>query len=242
MEVPVPYAFTLTTTIPASPQEIYEAWLDSLAHSEMTGGDASMSDAASADVSAWDGYITGRNVELVPGERIVQSWRTTQFTDEHEDSLITVTLEEVEDGTLLTLLHTNVPDAQTSYEHGGWQEHYFDPMKEYFANRKGTGAGLRLKPAARKTKPKPARAAPRAKSKRAATHARSKHAATRGKSKRVATRAKSKRVATGAKSKRAAPRAKVAVGKKTPRRATAAKSRRPRAKKTKSKPARGQRR
>jgi hypothetical protein len=33
------YAFTLTTTIPASAQEIYEVWLDSLAHSEMTGGE-----------------------------------------------------------------------------------------------------------------------------------------------------------------------------------------------------------
>ena len=80
----MPYAFTLTTTIPASAQEIYDAWLDSLTHSEMTRGEASMSDEVDAEVSAWDRYITGRNLELVPGERIVQSWRTTQFTDEHE--------------------------------------------------------------------------------------------------------------------------------------------------------------
>ena len=54
----------------------------------MTGGEASISDEIGADLSAWDRYITGRNLELVPGERIVQSWRTTQFTDEHEDSII----------------------------------------------------------------------------------------------------------------------------------------------------------
>src|SRR6516162_8766005 len=101
MEVQMPYAFTLTTTIPASAQDIYDAWLNSLAHSEMTGGQASMSDEIDAEVSAWDGYITGRNLELVPGERIVQSWRTTQFTDEHEDSIITMTLEGVEDGQCL---------------------------------------------------------------------------------------------------------------------------------------------
>ena len=77
-----------------------------------------MSDEVGAEVSAWDGYITGRNLELIPGERIVQSWRTTQFTNEHEDSIITVTLEEVEGGTLLTLVHSNVPDGQTSYEQG----------------------------------------------------------------------------------------------------------------------------
>jgi uncharacterized protein YndB with AHSA1/START domain len=135
----VPYTFTLTTTIPASAQDIYDAWLDSAGHSEMTGGEASMSDQIGTEVSAADGYISGRNLELVPGERIVQSWRTTEFTDDHEDSIITVTLEEVDGETLLTLIHSNVPDGQTSYQRGGWQEHYFEPMIEYFTalNRVG---------------------------------------------------------------------------------------------------------
>lgn len=87
----MPYNFTLTTLIPASPQEIYEAWLDSVTHSEMTGNEASMSDEIGAEVSAHDGYISGSNLELVPGERIVQAWRTTEFGDEHLDFVITVT-------------------------------------------------------------------------------------------------------------------------------------------------------
>jgi uncharacterized protein YndB with AHSA1/START domain len=221
MEVPVPYAFTLTTTIPASPQEIYDAWLDSVIHSQMTGGEASMSDETGAEVSAWDGYITGRNLELVPGERIVQSWRTTQFTDEHEDSQITVTLQAVEDGTLLTLEHTNVPDMQQSYEQSGWQTHYFDPMKKYFANRKRPRG---TKGVARKTKAKRTRAGRTA-----------GPAVRRAKPKRA-------RAATRAKTKRVASKARRAVGKKTPKRAAAAKSARPRAKKTRSKTTRGKRR
>ncbi len=187
MEADVPYAFALTTTIPASAQEIYDAWLDSLAHSQMTGGEASTSDEIGAEFSAWDGYITGHNLELVPCERMVQSWRTTQFTDENEDSIITLTLEEVEDGTLLTLVHSNVPDGHTSYEQGGWQEHYFAPMKEYFAKRKQTGRGERSKMAAPKTK----RVAARAKSKRAAPKA--KATAKMSKS-AVAAKAKTGRV------------------------------------------------
>ena len=135
----MPYNFTLTTLIPASPQEIYEAWLDTVTHSEMTGVEALMSDEIGAEVSAHDGYITGRNLELVPGERIVQSWRTADFADEHGDSVITVTLEDADEGALLTLLHSNVPDEQTSYERGGWQEYYFEPMKRYFSELKAKG-------------------------------------------------------------------------------------------------------
>ena len=116
----MPYSYTLSTVIPASPAEIYQAWLDSILHAEMTGGEANMSDQVGADVSAWDGYIIGRNLELVPGERIVQSWRTTEFDDAFEDSIVTILLRETEEGTLLTLEHSNVPEAHRGYEEGGW--------------------------------------------------------------------------------------------------------------------------
>ena len=133
----MPYSYTLSTVIPASPSEIYQAWLDSILHSEMTGGEANMSDEVGADVSAWDGYIVGRNLELVPGERIVQSWRTTEFNDAFEDSIITILLRETEEGTLLTLEHSNVPEVHRSYEEGGWQSNYFEPMIAYFTDLRG---------------------------------------------------------------------------------------------------------
>ena len=150
----MPYSFRLTATIPASPQDIYETWLDSLGHSEMTGGEATMSDELGAEVSAWDGYISGRNLELIPGERIVQSWRTEEFDDEHEDSIVTIVLTEVDDGTLLTLEHSNVPDEQRSYEEGGWQSNYFEPMVAYFESRQPQAAAPR--PKARRASPKTA--------------------------------------------------------------------------------------
>jgi uncharacterized protein YndB with AHSA1/START domain len=162
----MPYDLKLKTTIPASAQEIYSAWLDSVAHSEMTRAKASTSDEIGDEVSAWDGYITGRNLVLVPGKRIVQSWRTSKFSDEHEDSTITVLLEEVDGGTVLTLVHANVPDGQTSYEEGGWQKHYFAPMREYFS--KPRRAAVRVKAKSHRSKTKPKRTAAKTKSKRAA--------------------------------------------------------------------------
>lgn len=141
------YDFTLTAVIPAPPQEIYDAWVDSLGHTEMTGGPATMSGEIGADVSAWNNYITGRNLELVPGKRIVQSWRTAEFFDEDEDSIITVTLKDARGGTLLTLEHTNVPLGLTIYEQGGWETRYFEPMKKYFGKHRLPVRGKKTKAA-----------------------------------------------------------------------------------------------
>jgi hypothetical protein len=73
---------------------------------------------------------------------------------------------------------------------GGWQEHYFEPMKEYFANRTLANAEAVSKEEASKTRRK--RTAPRRKSKRAAPRVKTR--VGRKKSKRtIAASLKSKR-------------------------------------------------
>ena len=133
----MPYTFELDCVLPATPREVYDAWLSSKGHSEMTGAEAHMSAEIGGRVSAWDGYITGETLELEPGRKIVQSWRTTQFGEQHPDSKIEVMLARDPEGCKLTLLHSNVPDEQTGYERGGWQDFYFAPMRAYFAARRG---------------------------------------------------------------------------------------------------------
>ena len=64
----------------------------------------------------------------------MQSWRTTKFTRQDPDLQIEVLLEPVVGGTRLTLHHSNVPDGHAGYQDGGWQEHYFEPMKRYFGS------------------------------------------------------------------------------------------------------------
>jgi activator of HSP90 ATPase len=148
------YTFKLSDIIPAPAQAIYEAWLDSGGHTAMTGSAAKASSAVGGRFTAWGGYICGQNLELAPGKRIVQSWRTTKFTAADMDSKITVTLSSVKGGTRVTLVHSDVPDSHKGYEHGGWQDHYFEPMKRYFAKGASPATAKRKsKVAARKTKP-----------------------------------------------------------------------------------------
>jgi uncharacterized protein YndB with AHSA1/START domain len=141
------HAFTVSAVIPASPEEIYEAWLDGRRHAHMTGTTAARgSTKVGGKFTVWDGYIAGRNLALSPGRRIVQAWRTTEFAESDVDSQIEVTLVKTARGTRLTLRHSDVPDSHTTYK-SGWVTHYFEPMKRYFAaqaaaeKKPRTGAG-----------------------------------------------------------------------------------------------------
>ena len=127
-------SFRISSPLPASAARIYSAWLDAREHARMTGGAATVDPRVGGLFSAWDGYIAGAILELEPGQRIVQSWRTTEFSDDDDDSQIEVLLEPAENATKLTIRHTNVPDGHRSYENGGWQSNYFDPMREYFGS------------------------------------------------------------------------------------------------------------
>ena len=129
----MPLEFEVSAVIPASPIEVYKAWLDSKSHSQMTGGKAKVSAKVGESFQAWDGYITGKNLILEPGKRIVQSWRTSEFKDSEKDSQIELSLEPVKEGTKLTLRHTNLPAHGDQYEQG-WVDNYFDPMKAYFGD------------------------------------------------------------------------------------------------------------
>lgn len=125
--------FTISTLMPASPERVFKAWLSSTGHTAMTGSPAKVTPRVGGSFSAWDGYITGKTVELKPYSRIVQAWRTSEFATKDPDSKIEITLAEAKGGTKLTLKHTNIPEGQAESYESGWDESYFVPMREYFS-------------------------------------------------------------------------------------------------------------
>ena len=124
--------FKISTLLPATPEEIYTAWLSSDGHSKMTGGQASITAEVGAVFNAWDGYIIGRNLVLEYGKRIVQSWRTVEFDDNEPDSRLEITFEPAGKQTKIILNHSGLPPHGGQYEQG-WVENYFDPMMRYFS-------------------------------------------------------------------------------------------------------------
>ena len=130
----------LSTVLSASPERIYKAWLSGEEHTAMTGGQATASTRVGGKFTAWDGYIHGVNLALEPYQRILQSWRTTEFAGDAADSKLEVRLAAVKGGTRLRLVHTEIPAGLGKNYKEGWPEHYFAPMKEYFSsNQKQVG-------------------------------------------------------------------------------------------------------
>jgi uncharacterized protein YndB with AHSA1/START domain len=129
-------SITVSDLIPARPQQVWAAWLDGAAHEAMTGAAAEAEPRVGSRHSAWDGYITGENLELDPGRRIVQSWRTSEFPAGAGDSRLEVQLEAAGTATRITLKHSKIPKGQGIQYEQGWKDHYFEPMKAYFAKSK----------------------------------------------------------------------------------------------------------
>jgi uncharacterized protein YndB with AHSA1/START domain len=126
----------LRVTLPVAPRALYDAWLDPEQHGAFTGGAASCEAKVGGRFTAWDGYIEGQNLELVPAVRIVQAWRTADFDDDAPDSRLEVRFASApRAGTELTLVHTALPEGGAQKYGEGWEEHYLAPMRAYFGAR-----------------------------------------------------------------------------------------------------------
>jgi activator of HSP90 ATPase len=114
----------------ASPQRIYGILLDSKQFAAFTGMPANIDAAVGGAFSMFGGMIVGRNVELVPNQRIVQAWRPTHW-DSGVYSLVKFELKPQGSGTLLILDHTGFPEGEYDSLFKGWGSHYWEPLKKY---------------------------------------------------------------------------------------------------------------
>jgi activator of HSP90 ATPase len=98
-------------------------------HSAITGSEAEISNEVGGKIWAYDGYITGENLELVPEKKIVQKWRGSDWPEGHF-SKATFKLDKTKNGTKLTFTQTSVPEEFFEDVAHGWYEFYWDPIKE----------------------------------------------------------------------------------------------------------------
>jgi uncharacterized protein YndB with AHSA1/START domain len=119
--------------VPATADRVYASWLDSAEHSRMIGAAyVSVEERVGSEYSERDSHVTGEILELEPGRRIVQSWRTTDFRSSHPDSRLELHLRDVPGGCEVMILHTEIPEGLAAKYEEGWRTHYLLPMARYF--------------------------------------------------------------------------------------------------------------
>lgn len=131
------------TTYKATPQRVYDALTDAaqfqkvelasgaMKAEELNAAPAKISTDAGGAFSLFGGYITGRQIELVPEKRVVQAWRAGSwpagwFSIAH--------FELVADGagTKIIFDHLGFPAGAADSLATGWQAHYWDGLTKFF--------------------------------------------------------------------------------------------------------------
>jgi activator of HSP90 ATPase len=113
----------------AAPHRVYELLMDSRKHARITGAPARISRKPGGRFTAFDSYISGVNIELVPDKRIVQAWRGSDWPEGHY-SLVFFSLSKVRGGTRLNFIQIGVPEKECKDISAGWREFYWGPIKK----------------------------------------------------------------------------------------------------------------
>ena len=113
------------------PQQLYEALLDSKQFTEFSGRPAEINREVGGAFSLFKGHIIGRNLELVPNERIVQAWRVVTWP-EGAYSIVRFDLKPHGSGTHLAFDHIGFPEGLRDHLATGWEENYWSLLKKYF--------------------------------------------------------------------------------------------------------------
>ena len=109
--------------------EVYEAFMNSKKHAQFTGGAARISRKAGGTFSVFDGYATGKNIELIKDKKIVQTWRASDWEEGHY-STVTIDITPVSSGCSLSFTQLKVPQSEYEDIKRGWNDYYWEPMKK----------------------------------------------------------------------------------------------------------------
>ena len=120
----------------ASRQRLYEILLDSKQFTAFSGGRAAeIHGEVGGTFSVFAGHIVGRNLELVPNQRIVQAWRVVTWPEGIYSiarfELVAQTPAGQSSATRIIFDHTGFPSELAEHLESGWRENYWNALRKY---------------------------------------------------------------------------------------------------------------
>ena len=118
-------------TFSAAPAQVYQSLMNAAQHAKFTDAPAEIDARVGGAWSAYGGRISGQNIELVDGARIVQTWRAGNWPA-GVHTLVKLELSAAGSGTKVVLDHDALTDEQVPHIDAGWERMYWEPMRKFF--------------------------------------------------------------------------------------------------------------
>jgi uncharacterized protein YndB with AHSA1/START domain len=120
-----------TVLFRAMPKEVYDALMNEKKHARFTEARAKIRARVGGAFRCYGDYVTGITLELKPGKRIVQAWRS-QGWPEGYFSIVTFALSKKSGGrTQLRFTQIGIPANDYGKKNRGWRFHYWEPLKRF---------------------------------------------------------------------------------------------------------------
>jgi uncharacterized protein YndB with AHSA1/START domain len=115
----------------ATPETLYEMYIDSKQHAQATGAPAKVSRRVGGTFTAFGGQLKGKNLLLTPNQMIVQACRAEMWKKSDPGSILVIQFSKTKTGTRVDLMHVNVPEHDHQGVTDGWCQYYWEPWRVY---------------------------------------------------------------------------------------------------------------
>jgi len=129
--------FTQQESLPARPATVFKALTDSKVQTVWTNAKATGQGSVGSKFTMFNGFITGQYLDLQPGRRILEEWRTRGWPRGAPPSIVEITLEEKGEETTVITVQSLVPSGRIEAIASIWRDRYWRLLRTYLENMNG---------------------------------------------------------------------------------------------------------
>jgi activator of HSP90 ATPase len=131
----MPTNIIMAASLPASPDKLFDMYLDPVAHAEFTGLPVTIEPRPGGVFRAFDGMLSGTILHIEPKSLIVQTWRSANWPLTAMNSVLTLSFWSEKDGARIELVQVNVPEEDFAGVSQGWERYYWTPWHNYLIGK-----------------------------------------------------------------------------------------------------------
>jgi activator of HSP90 ATPase len=131
----MPRNIIMAASLPASPDKLFDMYLDAAAHAAFTGLPVTIQPRAGGVFRAFDGMLSGTILHIEPKSLIVQTWRSANWPLTAMNSVLTLWFWPAPDGARIELVQVNVPEEDFAGVSQGWERYYWTPWHNYLIGK-----------------------------------------------------------------------------------------------------------